>query len=88
MAVVIPEGYEQQLRQAVSFYWKTLREQGEKQAKGEKPDTGVRGEVTGGKHMRKLCELVNDLLSVNGMPDGHVYVDNKLELPGWYRPTK
>lgn len=89
----LPAGHEQLLRDAVAHYWKTLREQTERQAKKKAQqqgtvDRGRRGGVTGGKQMDKFCELVNKLLISNGMPEAWVYVRADLELPGYFRATK
>jgi hypothetical protein len=74
-------------RQAVAHYWRTLEEQSSKQKKGD-ADRGRRTAVTGGKQMTAFCQVVNDLLKANGVADAHVFVKQKLELPGYFRPTK
>ena len=38
--------------------------------------------------MNGFCELVNWLLTTNGMPEAHIHVQASLELPGYFRPTK
>jgi hypothetical protein len=84
---VIPRGYEEQVKKAVSHYWQTLGVQANKQRSGE-ADRGTRAAVTGGKQMDGFCELVNWVVGKNGMPDASVYVRNSLGLPGFFRPTK
>lgn len=44
--------------------------------------------MTGGKQMDGFCNLVHWLLAANGMPEANIYVRSKLELPGYFRPTK
>ncbi|MCL4324205.1 MAG: PaeR7I family type II restriction endonuclease [Candidatus Thermoplasmatota archaeon] len=44
--------------------------------------------MTGGKQMMGFCSLITKLLTVNGVKEAHVYADERLELPGFYRPTK
>jgi hypothetical protein len=74
------------LTAAVAHYWKTLDSQLKKQAVGK--DTGNRSAVTGGKQMDGFCDLVNGILIANGMPEATIYVNRRLELPGFFRPTK
>jgi hypothetical protein len=72
---------------AIVHYWTTLEAQGQRQAAGE-ADRGRRAAVTGGKQMRGFCELVYKLLAENGFPEVNIYHKDKLELPGYFRPTK
>lgn len=44
--------------------------------------------MTGGKQMDGFCKLVQHVLASNGLEDGHIYLETKLELPGFFRPTK
>lgn len=44
--------------------------------------------MTGGKQMNGFCALVNWLLIANDMPEAHIYVRSRLELPGYFRPSK
>lgn len=84
---VIPPGYEALVRKAVAHYWQTLGSQAGKQQTGD-ADRGNRTAVTGGKQMDGFCELILRLVRHNGMPDASVRVRNRLELPGFFRPTK
>ncbi|XXY22158.1 PaeR7I family type II restriction endonuclease [Sorangium sp. So ce216] len=83
----LPSGYEQRVRAAIAHYWTTLSQQGAKQRAGN-ADRGGRAAVTGGKHMDGFCRLVNWLLIESGMPEANIYVRSRLELPGYFRPTK
>jgi type II restriction enzyme len=38
--------------------------------------------------MNGFCELVSHLLIENGLAQAHIYTGQKLELPGYFRPTK
>ncbi len=84
---LVPAEYEAHVRAAVAHYWKTLLAQSTKQKSGD-ADRGGRAAVTGGKQMDGFCKLIHWLLTVNGMAEAHVYVRAKLELPGYFRPTK
>ena len=74
-------------RAAVAHYWRTLEEQGAKQKKGD-ADRGGRASVTGGKQMMGFGKVVTELLRRNGIEDAHIFVEQSLELPGYFRPTK
>lgn len=78
--------YEELTRKAVAHYWRTLSKQGTKQRAGT--DTGRRSAVTGGMQMMGFCALITKTLTANGVLETHVYADKRLELPGFYRPTK
>lgn len=81
------DGLGQLTREAVAHYFVTLNKQGEKQRQGN-ADRGGRAAVTGGKQMDGFCRLVKKLLEDNGLLHSHIYLDKKLELPGYFRPTK
>lgn len=72
---------------AVGHYWSTLQRQAAKQQSGDS-DRGGRAGATGGKQMDGFSKLVKDILVENGMPRAHVFSDQKLELPGYFRPSK
>lgn len=84
---VIPRNYEALMQRAVAHYWRTLGAQAGKQKSGD-ADRGNRTAVTGGKQMDGFCHLILELARHNGMPDASVYVRSRLELPGYFRPTK
>ncbi len=83
-----PEKYAPLVKKAISTYWKTLVLQSEKQKSGSSVDRGTRSSVTGGKQMDGFCEVVQAVLKDSGLPDAHIFQNRKLELPGYYRPTK
>lgn len=75
------------LKKAVAHYWRTLNEQSTKQKAGD-ADRGGRAAVTGGKQMDAFCELVHKVLAKNQLPQASIYTRDRLELPGYFRPTK
>lgn len=87
MPSVVPKDYQAHVGTAVAHYWKTLLAQSNKQRSGD-ADRGGRAAVTGGKQMDGFCNLIHWLLVANGLPAAHIYVRSKLELPGFFRPTK
>lgn len=84
---IVLKGFEKLVQKAVRHYWRTLDGQGRKQRSGN-ADRGGRAAVTGGKQMMGFCHLVQDVLTRNGVPAVHVFTDARLELPGYFRPTK
>lgn len=86
MAVIMRD-FEARTRAAVAHYWKTLDTQAARQAQ-EDADRGNRAAVTGGKQMDGFAILVSELLRKNGLKDASVFRETKLQLPGYFRPTK
>lgn len=84
---IVLKGFETLVQRAVRHYWQTLEGQGAKQRTGN-ADRGGRAAVTGGKQMMGFCHLVQDVLTKNGVPSVHVFTEARLELPGYFRPTK
>jgi len=84
---LVPNDFQTHVSAAVAHYWKTLLAQSDKQRAGD-ADRGGRAAVTGGKQMNGFCKLIHWLLVANGLPEAHVFVRSKLELPGFFRPTK
>jgi len=84
---VVLKNIEERVGAAVAHYWKTLAAQSKKQRKGD-ADRGGRAAVTAGKQMDGFCQLIARILADNGMPQAHIHLDKKLELPGFFRPTK
>lgn len=81
----ILKNIDERVKRSVAHYWNTLGRQGKKQNGG---DTGTRTKVTGGKQMDGFADLVAAILAENGMPKADIYLDKRLELPGFFRPTK
>jgi hypothetical protein len=73
------------LTQAIRHFWATRSRQAKK---SRKKNYGTRTAVTGGAQMDGFIDLVRDLLVESGLPDAAVFRKSKLELPGYFRPTK
>src|ERR1017187_8001025 len=73
---------------AVRFYWQTRTKQLEKQAGSGAKDQGLRSAVTGGAQMDGFIELLTKLVIEAGIDRSHVFYNESLELPGYFRPTK
>ena len=76
------------VRTAVSFYWKTRDKQASAQLTKEVKDTGLRTAVTGGKQMDGFVALLSDLIQEAGIPFESIHFKSRIELPGYFRPTK
>jgi len=87
MAVGLPQDWSELLTQAISHYWRTLDTQAARQT-ARNADRGRRSAVTGGKQMDGFCQLVAAVAEANGMPKASIYTSAKLEIPGYFRPTK
>lgn len=76
------------MRKAVRHYWRTLGEQAGRQGTSGRIDAGNRTAVTGGKQMDGFCELLMGVLEDNGITKAGIHRHSRLEIPGYFRPTK
>jgi hypothetical protein len=76
------------VRQAVRHFWRTRNQQSLRQVERGSRDHGTRGSVTGGKQMDGFVNLFIDAISDAGVPEACIFKSSKLELPGYFRPTK
>jgi hypothetical protein len=74
--------------EAVKSFWKTRADQSSQQHLAGKKDQGDRGAVTGGAQMDGFIRLITTILINSGCPEESIYHRKKLELPGYFRPTK
>ncbi|GHJ17910.1 PaeR7I family type II restriction endonuclease [Micromonospora sp. AKA38] len=73
---------------AVRSSWDIRESQAAKKLLGGKTDTGGRGAVTGGAHLDALTTLLAQVFLDAGFPPDSVRSKSKVELPGYFRPTK
>lgn len=79
----------ERVAKAVAHYWQTRERQGIKQgSKGGQRDYGARASVTGGAQMDGFILLLCDLIEESGVAAEHIYHKQRLQLPGFFRPTK
>jgi hypothetical protein len=77
------------LSHAVQYFWSTRERQALEQGTGSgKKDAGARSAVTGGAPMDGFIRLVRDILIDNGIKQGEIKYESRLEIPGWYRAEK
>lgn len=77
----------EQVAQAVAHYWRTRRQQQERQRAQGRSDQGARSAVTGGSQMGGFSALITHLLVDAGIASAHIFSRRSLELPGFFRPT-
>ncbi len=73
---------------AVAHYWQTRKAQKDKQKKRGVSDAGLRSAVTGGAQMDGFISLFTEVIVDAGIKEGYVFRKKRLELPGFFRPTK
>jgi hypothetical protein len=83
-----PEKLEVQVKKAVAAYWKTRQAQFDRQGKAGGKDQGARSAVTGGAQMDGFVSLITKLIIQAGGDRGSIFYNKRLELPGFFRPTK
>ncbi len=76
------------LSKAVAKYWHTRKSQSAKQSTTGRSDRGARSAVTGGAHMDGFVDLLAELMVEAGASKTDIYRHKRLELPGFFRPTK
>jgi hypothetical protein len=81
-------GLDTKVAEAVRTFWATRDRQARRQGAGGRKDQGARSAVTGGAQMDGFIELFSELIRESGMPDAALFRSQRLELPGFYRPTK
>jgi hypothetical protein len=75
-------------RIAVLGYWTARGGQASRQLIAGVSDTGARGEVTGGQHLNAFCELLCEVIRLANFQDHEIRYRTRVELPGYFRPTK
>jgi len=80
--------FEKYLEKAVAQYWQTRQYQKKTQMKKGSLDTGSRSAVTGGAQMDGFIRLFSNIATETGLDNKYIFVKKKLELPGFFRPTK
>ena len=74
--------------EAVASYWLTRKRQTTKQKAAGGKDQGARAAVTGGAQMDGFINLFTEILQQAGVDKAHIFQKKRLELPGFFRPTK
>jgi len=85
---LLPCDIDQRIKAAIKFFWATREGQISRQGSGGARDQGNRGAVTGGKQLDGFIDLIRYILIETGVDKSSIFCDTKLELPGYYRPSK
>jgi hypothetical protein len=86
MASPLPD-YDERVRAAVASYWNVRLTQAEKSRDLGVVNTGLRAEVTGGRHMNALQLLLVEVFADAGIPP-HMLEVKKRPVPGYFRRDK
>ena len=76
------------IKTAVAHYWKTRFSQQKKQKERGQTDQGLRSAVTGGAQMDGFIDLLTNQIIEAGLPKEYIFRKRRIELPGYFRPTK
>lgn len=76
------------LASSVSHFWDMRKHQAKRQGQGGAKDQGARAAVTGGAQMDGFIRLVTKLVVDSGISKHCIHYESRLELPGFFRPTK
>lgn len=79
--------YESQVDAAVGDYWSVRKSQADRSRDSGVLNTGIRAEVTGGRHLDALQELVVSLFVDAGIPS-HLIDVKKRPIAGYFRRDK
>lgn len=82
------ENLNRRVSNAIAHYWLTRENQLNRQKTMGRSDQGARSAVTGGAQMDGFIELITDLIMAAGVDKKYVFYKQRLELPGFFRPTK
>lgn len=78
----------ERVAQAVKYFWSTRKSQNARQGASGQRDAGARSAVTGGKQMDGFVSVVRDFLLQAGCPAESLFLEKRVELPGWFRAEK
>ena len=79
------ETIDDDVREAVRWFWATQDSQKEKQLKSENSTRGRRANVLGGKQMDGFASLIEDILLRFGVPQASIVHNYQATLPGYFR---
>lgn len=85
---IILDNLSNRVGQAVGSYWITRESQKKRQKISGRKDQGARGAVTGGAQMDGFITLLTEILQEAGINQKHIFRKKRMELPGFFRPTK
>jgi hypothetical protein len=84
----LPTDINERVACAVAHYWNTREKQAERQVAAGHSDQGARRAVTGGAQMDEFINLFTYLILSAGIKSESIFQNRRIELPGFFRPTK
>ena len=83
-----PANFADGLRSALEQFWDVRTQQaGKSRATGAEGAASLRGEVTGGKHLVAIEQLIAQVVRESGIPENLLEVKRR-SVPGYFRRTK
>lgn len=79
---------DEKMARAVAHYWSTRDRQTTQQRRGSRADQGLRSAVTGGAQMDGFVDIFAGAVAIAGVPPTSIFRRKRLQLPGFFRPTK
>ena len=76
------------VRAAIRQMWSTRETQAERQRLAGKLDAGIRGTVTGGRHLDPFANLLGEIATAAGFLPEEIRFRRGVAVPGFYRPVK
>ena len=76
------------LTEATLQYWNVRNAQAARQGETGDRDRGSRGEVTGGGHLTGFMQIIREIIIKSGFSTDEIHTGSRLDLPGYFRPTK
>ena len=76
------------MRRALLESYTIRKEAGIRQSWSGNPDMGSRGEVTSGKHLDRVAEIVSEDIASMGIGSGDIVGNGEAVIPGWFRASK
>lgn len=83
------ENLDARIRRAVQLFWNAQDAALRAKKRSKKKDTGPRGAMTSGQHLRSFADLIRDIVVENGLPGADVRMGgDEITIPGYFRATK
>lgn len=79
---------EKSIQEAIEFFWNTRSSQGQTNTDEGVGYVGKRAQVTGGKQLDGVVEVLRKILIDAGVDERYIFDRADLELPGFYRANK
>jgi len=77
------------IESAIDHFWIARSSQSNRQGSASgRRDAGRRADVTGGKQLDGFADLLSTILTENGVPPESIHQSKRVEIPGYFRPTK